>query len=193
MSLSINTLAQALQDLGDPSSPRYPGDGSLAQAAERLTRAYDAYASQAVDLGGNRLAAGNTAAMQVALTVTFASSINTVAGAAQAFGAAHTAYWAGAVFTPGAPPPPGTPGIAGGNGIFSLVASSVVSVAPGAALTAGLLAIFAAPSTHAADRSQELAKLWDRVSKMVTVLMVGIDATPSPAGPLPISATGFVR
>lgn len=193
MSLITSTLAQALQDLGDPSSPRYPGDGSLAQAAGRLTRAYDTYASQAVDLGGNKLAAGNTAAMQAALTVTFASSIGTVASAAQAFGAAHMAYWAGAVFTPGAPPPPGTPGIVGGNGIFSVVASSTVTVAPGAALTAGLLAIFAAPSTRAADRSQELAELWARVTKTVTVTMVGIDATPSPAGPLPITATGFIR
>ncbi len=193
MILSLATLTQALQDLGDPTSARYPGDGTLAQAAGRLVGAYDTYASQAVDLGGNKLAAGNTLAMRAALLATFATSMGTVPSAAQAFGAAHTAYWAGAVFTPGAPPPPGTPGIAGGNGIFSVVASSVVTVAPGAFLTAALLNLLAAPSTDPASRAQAFAQAWHTCTGQVAVLMVGIDTTPSPAGPLPITATGFIR
>lgn len=189
MALSIPTLTRLLANLGDPESAQYPGAGSLSQAPQRLAEAYDAYARDAVDPGGNPLVSGNVVMMEAVLASVFSVGDQSVLAAAQGIGAAHTAYWLGTTFAPGASP--AAVGV-GGTGIFSQVVSSVVVAAPAADLVADLVRLFSAPSTQAQLRADEVAQAWHAVTQQVSVTMVGVDTTPPPAGPLPVVLNGFV-
>lgn len=189
MTLQSLALAQQIVRLGDVADAAYPGPGTLLQAPGRLASAYDAYAENAVDAGGNFLVAGNIAAMQAALAVVFAVPAQSAAAASQGIGLAHTAYWMGAAFATRAPPK--RPGV-GGTGIFSVSISSVVVAAPAAALVAALTQLFARPSSDAQARAQEIAQAWHAATLTVLFTTTGLDTTPPPAGPLPIVLQGAV-
>lgn len=189
MPLQSALLAQQIARLGNASDPSYPGAGTLLQAPGRLASAYDVYAKNAVDAGGNPLVAGSVAAMQAALALVFAVPAQSAAAAAQGIGLAHTAYWMGAAFATGAPPT--RPGV-GGTGIFSVSLSSVVVAAPAAALVVALTQMFARPSSDAQARAQEIAQAWHATSLAVMFTTTGLDTTPPPAGPLPVVLQGTV-
>lgn len=189
MSLAIAQLTRALSNLGDPQSADYSGAGTLAEAPQRLAEAYDSYAQSAVDAGQNKLVAGRVSLMEAVLASVFSVPEQTPLAAAQGIAASHVAYWLGAQFAIGLPP--AAAGI-GGTGIFSQVISSVVVSAPMADLTAGLARLFAAPSTQAQLRAFDVATVWHAATVAVGISMVGIDTTPPPAGPLPVTLATFV-
>lgn len=190
MSLSQAALKQAILDYVQPADDKpehFPGDMTV--SAQRWAQAYDTYASAAVDASGDPVVSKAPAGFQSALAA-LSGPVGSASAAALAFDNAFRAYWTGAVFAVGTPPPGGV----GGDGIFATELTSVVSaVAPGV-LQASLEAVFAVPSS---DRDLVAgaiaAAMHAATTSAVTVVIAGMDTTPSPAGPLPITNTGVIH
>jgi hypothetical protein len=71
--------------------------------------------------------------------------------------------------------------------------SSMVVETPSDALAQTLEGLWSNPSTDAAGRAQAIAQAWHQTTQSVLVTLAGLDTTPPPVGPLPITVTANVR
>jgi len=187
MALSKSTLETEFRKLMDPDFAQFagfPDDGPA--AAANFANAYDLYASNAADASGDLVASKNKAGFESALAGVI--SPNTPAAAmGAAFEQAFVMYWTGAVFAVGIPPPNGV----GGTGLFSVeLTSMVVTVTPGV-LLASIVPELSSTSDDGAAKAAAFADLFHTATtSAVIVLITGLDTTPPPAGPLPITNTG---
>ena len=198
MALSQPTLKQELLKIFDKDNPAFVGfPATVIDAATNFGNAYNTYALTAQDASGDILATANlplfTSTLAAALPPDPVAGTPTIA--AQAFAAAFTAYWTGAIFAIGIPPPFGI----GGLGIFSVELSSLVTIVLSPLLATPLELIFTVPPTAAqtADaQADSIATAFHTATTTgVTVVITGLDTTPPPpvgVGPLPIINTGFI-
>jgi hypothetical protein len=190
MALDRNKLVTALRRFMDPSDPDFAWPISRPAAVQLWTDAYDSYASDAVDYSGDGVSSKSPAGFEAALVSQFSGSW-TASAAAIAFRNAFIAYWTGGVFSVGSVPPPGgaCPNV-GGNGVFSIESSSVVSSVGGTTLRTQLQAVFNDLTDDAEAKIQDIATVFhEATTQHVIVLISGLDTTPPPAGPLPITNT----
>lgn len=186
MSLSLSKLERSLFRIYNN-----PGDIRSAEQAERLwADAYIDYAMDAVDVSGDSLASANPIGFRQPLR--FRRSRNERTFSRQ-IANAFRAYWTGAVFSVGTPPGPAAqcPSV-GGNGIFGTeLASNVITV------NATVMSRRLAPAllrfnrrTTARQKARDIARAMHQATTTgVLVLITGLDTTPSPGGPLPITNT----
>jgi hypothetical protein len=102
-------------------------------------------------------------------------------------------YWTGAIFAVGTPPSPAAAcASVGGSGVFgSEITSLVVSVLPNVMFSSLLPVVRSfTRETSADDRAKDIAAAMHRATTTaVIVLITGLDTTPGPSGPLPITNT----
>ena len=167
----------------------YPAD--VATAAANWKTAYDTYALDAADVSGDSVSLVNAALFESTLIAQLPPGDpgGTAAAAAAAYDLAFVQYWTGGVFAIGIPPPSGI----GGNGIFGVELSSVVSVVAPSVLQGLLVAVFGNATMDIDAKASELADAFHTATTTaITVLITGLDTTPPPAGPLPITNTDLV-
>jgi len=196
MTLVASTLEAELLKLFDSSNPSFSGYPATKDlACSNWGDAYDLYAGAATDVSGDAVVVKNKALFISTLQAQLPSdpSTGTAVAASNAFDAAFIAYWTGASFAIGIPPTPAAvcPSV-GGNTIFGVEATSLVSVVTPSVLANLLLPIFTDVSTAstAQDKAQQIASAFHTATTTaVIVLITGLDTTPPPAGPLPITNT----
>lgn len=160
-------------------------------AEKRWADAYHSYASQAVDVSNDMVASANSAGFRSALNFKVAKDSRSPLTIAQQLDLAFVAYWTGATFAVGAPPTPAAkcPSI-GGNTIFGTeILSLVQTVIPGILLSQlSPVVIQKSKSATLGEMAQKYADAFHTATTTaVLVLITGLDTTPSPAGPLPIT------
>ena len=188
MTLVQGTLESQLSLFMDSSAPGFTTFPVTSQAAAALwAAAYDSYALAATDASGDGLLAASRAGFEAALS--FPLTATPVSAAAE-LAAAFLAYWAGATFAVGQLLSPATepcPSI-GGNGLWSVETTSVVTAASSNPLELELFGILSLPSNSAGSKIEDIASAFHKATTTdVTVLITGLDTTPTPTGPLPIT------
>lgn len=185
MSLSESILVTEIRKVIDSSHPGFLGFGSEAEQKTRFTNAYDVYAAQAEDVSGDSVQTVNKAGFEAALVFTVPG---TAVAAATSFVAAFTAYWTAATFAVGLiNPAPSCPSV-GGNLIFGVETTSIASIGVTAGLLAELTAAFSDTSETGEEKAESIAAAFHSATlSAVLVTIVGLDTTPTPAGPLPIT------
>lgn len=195
MTLSLDTLKAELRKLTDPTDLDFVGfsadpDKSVrrADAAAKWATAFDNYGQSVENVNEDTtLVAPNKLGFETALTFDTVSAVQI----ATEFGAAWTAYWTGVTFNAGTPdeintPPLGCPNV-GGNSIFGIIATSVVTAAVAAALILTLTAFFTDnTSTDPGARADELATILHNASTTAVVVLTSGSDT---GGPVPITNT----
>lgn len=180
---TLKTRLLRLMNSESPAFVSYPT--TLAQTAENWATAYDIYAQNAVDISDDALTTASKAGFKNALIASLPEGAGTAALAATAFENAFVAYWTGAVFSIGKLPPGGV----GGNGIFGLEISSVVTTITPNVLYNLLLAEFNKEifETNMDTKSDTLATLFHTATTTAIIVTIsGTDTTPPPSGPIPI-------
>lgn len=172
---------------------REPNLDTTVDAALEWTDAYDRYARDAEDASRERVAVVNRPGFQSILATGFNAQTGTANTMAQLFDNAFVAYWTGGVFTFGIPPTPAAPCPSiGATPTWSAeFSSNVIAVAPGV-LRSLLLPIFlgVSESTTVREQARRIATAFhSATTSAVTVLITGLDTTPPPGGPLPITNT----
>ena len=197
MGLSSDKLETEFRKVIDPLHPNFvnfSSDPDIAvrriDAAEKWATAFDNYGQDVENVNEDDfLSTPNKAGFKSALS--FATT--TPAQLAAEFGAAWTAYWTGLTFQLGTPGPINASGECpnvGGNLIFGVILSSVVTAVVPASLIAALTAIFLVRNADPESKASELADAFHVASVgNVVVLTSGMDTTPPAAGPLPITNT----
>jgi len=148
--------------------------------------AYHSYASDVTDVSGDR--ATNLSRAKFQRILRFRSS-GQARNFARQLDQAFVTYWTGTVFAVGIPPSPAAQcPSAGGSGIFSSeISAVVVSVAP-QVLSRLLIPALAATTASNDEAVSKIAQAFHTATTTaVRVLITGLDTTPSPAGPLPIT------
>ena len=196
MALSQTVLIDEILKLIDSTREdfvTYPA--TREDAITNWANAYNTYALAATDISGDGLVTANLAGF----ISTLASLLpevppgGSIIEAANAFDAAFVSYWTGATFAvliP--PPPPNDPPIppAINNGIFGLETISTVTAVTAGILSANLQEEFASISSDAATKAAGLASAFHTATtSAVIVTIIGVDTTPAPAGPYPITNT----
>lgn len=193
--LDEGKLRQALLDFW--RTPQ--GIRSIEDAEERWASAYHSYASDAEDISGDSLNAGNRTGFRGVLNF---RSIRHVSQMAQQLDSGFVAYWTGASFgltslvagigspCPNVPVPP--------QPLSSLIfatetASSVIAVAAGA-MRAAVLPVLTRNfrGVTAEDQAARLAAaMHSATTTAVTVLITGLDTVPPVpnGGPFPLTNT----
>lgn len=199
MALDQAKLKTEILKLIDPENPAFvghPEDG--ATAAENWAAAYNAYALDAEDASEEAVSSVNDSGFEDAIKSGLEGDpgpppvpgSSTPAEAAAAFGAAFLAFWTGGIFAFGTPPNPLTepcPSV-GGNGIWGIEASSLVTAVVPAGLITLLTTVFADKTEDADAKADDLAAAFHTATTTgVTVLIAGTDTT-APT-PLPITNT----
>ena len=186
MALLQATLKTQLLRLVDSENPSFLGyPSTLEQTAENWTTAYDIYCQSAQDISDDGVATVNTVGFKNALIANLPEGTGTGALAAAAFESAFVAYWMGAVFNIGNLPPGGV----GGNGIFGVEISSVVTTVTPNVLYGLLLAEFnkAVFETNMDTKANTLAALFHATTISAVICTIsGTDTTPAPSGPIPL-------
>jgi len=186
MALLQATLKTQLLRLVDSENDPFLGyPSTLEQTAENWTTAYDTYCQTAQDISDDGVATVNTAGFKNALIANLPEGAGTAALAAGAFEAAFIAYWTGAIFNIGGLPPGGV----GGNGIFGLEISSVVTTVTPNVLYNLLLVEFnkAVFETNMDTKANTLAALFHAATISAVICTIsGTDTTPAPSGPIPL-------
>lgn len=196
MTLALSVLEAEIATLIDPDDPNFaPHPTTQALAATNWATVYDNYvqdtssfgASLAVDASGDAVASASKSAMETALAVMSSDA----SGFVSKLGTAVTAYWTGATFgtaTLGCLAT-GTCACAnvGGNGLFGVKTTSVVSVVVSTAFEAALSSFLGSDRSHAAAITAIASIFHTFTTTEVTVLISGLDTTmPTP---LPITNT----
>lgn len=188
------TLETELRKLIDPDYEGFSGWPATREAAiSNWTNAYDAYAISANDASGDSLLSANKALFEAALLSGMPSDPITgdVTTAATAFESAFTAYWLNATFNITALIPgvaAGTCANVGGTMLFSSELTSIVTSVIPNILKPALIAELAIPSNDGAAKAASLADiLHTATTTAVVVTISGLDTTPPPSGPLPIT------
>ncbi len=181
--LNSSALKDAIVALGDPEG----GSFNPSNPAAAWATIYDDYASNGEDVSGDAMAGGNKPLFEAALTL---ANTGSAAQAATEFDNAFVAYWTGVAFGIATPPTPlaPCPSVGGTTLWASELTSAVVAVAPGV-LSALLLSIFTDNTSDDLDaKAQQIADAFhSATTSAVSVLIAGLDTTPPPAGPLPIT------
>jgi len=191
MALDKSKLSSSLRSLFENPD----GISSAADAEAKWADAYNSYAMDAEDASGDRPAVTNQGGFLSTLSLVEGA---TVAGAAQLFDAAFVTYWTGGVFVVGTPitvPPPGCPSI-GGTTIWATEITSLVTVVvPGvlAGLLAPILGSLSDSATPASKANGIAGAFHQATTTAVMVLMTGLDTTPPPVGPLPVTNLCTIR
>lgn len=190
MALNQALLKSELLKLFDETDPGFAGwPTTIVQAATNFANAYDKYAIQAQDASGEPPLSVNKAGFETALMSIPVPEVGTAAVSANIFDQAFLAYWTGGSFTFGIPPPTGV----GGTGIFSVELSSVVLSVTPSVLGNLLLPIFSTYSAFAEPQADAIASAFHTATTTaVVVIITGLDTTPPPTGPLPITNTGTI-
>ena len=190
MALSQARLAASLLDIFVAKS----GIRSVETFEEKWAEAYDRYARAAEDVSGEGPATVNAAGFRQALDF---RSARTAADFCRQFERAFVAYWTAAVFQVGTPPPPTPPcPNVGGTAIFSSETSSVVSAVTPQVMFRQLLPQISMvpPRATPEERAAAIAGAMHRATvSAVLVLITGLDTTPPPAGPLPVTNVCTIR
>jgi hypothetical protein len=190
MTLNVATLVTELRKFSDQSYVGFEGfPSSKTEAKSKWATAYDIYASTALDVSLDLVTTKNKPGFQSSLVF---GEFNTPAQAAMEFENAFVSYWTGAIFAVGIPPTPAASCTSiGGNGIFGLEATSVVSTIIPNVLNNLLLSVFANNTDNSAlPQLQRIADAFHTATTTaVFVLITGTDTTPTPSGPLPITNT----
>lgn len=192
MTLVAATLETELLKLFDSQNPAFSGYPATKDlACDNWGNAYDLYASAATDVSTDIVAIKNKALFISTLKAQIPSdpTTGTAAAAANAFDAAFVAYWTGASFVVGVPPTPAAvcPSV-GGNTIFGVEATSLVSVVTPSVLANLLLPIFSDVATTgtAQTKAQQIAAAFHTATTTaVTVVITGTDTTV----PVPLAVT----
>lgn len=194
MALVSANLASEFAKMMDPNNPAFISHpATKLDAATNFGNAYNTYALAAQDASTDLVVTTNLAGFIATLAAQLPdSTAGTAALAAAAFDAAFVQYWTGAVFAVGIPPTGiGACPNAGGTLIFSAEVSSVVVTVSAGVLQNLLLPIFS--TTGSADGNAQAILIADAfhsaTTSAVIVLITGLDTTPAPAGPLPITNT----
>jgi len=185
----------------DPNNPSFVGHpANVSDAATNFANAYDTYALDAVDYSGDAVAVVNKAGFESTLAASLppGNPGGTPLAASAAFDNAFISYWTGATFAIGIiPPPAGICPNVGGNSIFSVELSSVVSAITPSILGNLLSTVWnSLPPTGSKETedpsiaaSAIASALHTATTTAISVLISGLDTTPIPAGPLPITNT----
>lgn len=185
MALSQSKLEQSLLKLfANPDSI-----SSQQDAEQKWADAYDSYAKDAVDTSNDPVAVTNFAGLRGAFQ--FNNQQSAPAFAAQ-LDTGFVAYWTGAVFSIGTPPLPTKCPNVGGTGLFATeITSTVITATPGVVLGSLLPVITSfSDTTTAEQKAKEISTvLHAATTSAILVLITGIDTTPPPSGPLPITNT----
>jgi hypothetical protein len=192
MALNSATLKSELIKIMDSSSPSFTGfPATIADAVDSWTNAYDLYASVAQSVSGDVVLTKNATGFKSALLRGLTTSVTEYA-AASAFEQAFVAYWTGATFNITLLPSP-TSGNIGGNGIFGVVLSSIVSSITANVLKSNLLNAFLVkyPDVDSAVTAISSA-FHTATTTAISVLISGLDTTPPLGGPLPITNTNLI-
>ena len=166
------------------------GIRSHKDAEDRWAAAYHTYASSVEDISGDQ--AVNLSKDRFRAPLNFMSP-RTAADFARMIDAAFVSYWTGVTFgitsiVPGLGVP--CPNIGAGTMLFlSETTSLVVSVAPGV-MAGALLPVLLTRGGSFHTQADLIARTMHGVTKSaVTVLITGLDTTPIPTGPLPVTNT----
>jgi hypothetical protein len=199
MALDQTVLTNEILKLIDPTCEGFVAYPETREdAITNWANAYNTYAVAAMDVSGDVLLTSNLAGF----TSTLLSLIPTIPPggsileAANAFDTAFITYWAGATFNILIPPPPPNdvpipPAI--NNGIFGLEATSIVTTVTAGVLSANLQQEFAIISSDTATKAAGLASAFHAATtSAVIATIVGVDTTPTPAGPYPITNTNTI-
>lgn len=190
MTLNKTTLLNELRKFSDETYSGFTAfPKNKTEAKQKWAAAYDLYASAATDVSGDIVSTKNKAGFQGALLL---DDKNTPMKAAQEFENAFVAYWTGAVFAVGIPPTPAAkcPSV-GGTTLWSTETTSVVTTITPNTLRSLLLPIFTDNTQKTAlTQLQKIADAFHTATTTaVFVLITGLDTTPTPTGPLPITNT----
>lgn len=190
MALSQTRLAASLLDIfAAKASIR-----TVEDFEERWTDAYDRYAREAEDVSGERPTTVNAVGFRRALNFRVS---RTAAEISRQFEQGFVTYWTGAVFQVGVIPPPTPPcPNVGGTTIFASETSSVVAWITPRIMFAQLLSEFSVTQrgdTIQARANSIAAAMHRATTSAVLVLITGLDTTPMPGGPLPITNTCTIR
>lgn len=192
MALTLAALKAEILKLIDPENPGFVGyTNSYAVAAANWATAFDNWASNAEDDSGDNPAVVFKALFQTALLSAWASSTTKEDGA-QSFADAVNDYWTGGIFSVGSLVP-GTgnncANVGAGTRVFATEATSVVTSVTTAAIYVLLLGEFTQYRTSMDAKAQALAEAFYNPITVggVFVTITGIDTTPPPAGPLPVT------
>lgn len=185
-------LATEFLKLVDSSSPTFSGfPATKVDAITNWANAYNTYALQAQDASEDVVSTVNLPAMIATLTAMLPESASgTPDLASAAFDAAFVQYWTGGVFAVGIPPTGvgACPNI-GGTLAFSSETSSVVTAVTANILKNLLLDVFASTKDGATAATALASAFHTATTSAVIVLITGLDTTPAPTGPLPITNT----
>jgi len=171
------------------------GISGLPDVHTKWTNAYHSYAMDAEDVSGDRVVTTNRTGFLSSLSL---GSGNSIFQAALNFDRAFVAYWTGGIFAVGAlivVPPAGCPNV-GGSGVWSSEITSVVTVVSAGVLAGLLVPVFSSISDGdtARSKARQMATAFHQATiSAVTVLITGLDTTPGPTGPLPITNTCTIR
>ena len=187
MALDVSKLVPELRKIFDPSFEGFYWSESRSDTVTRISAAHDLYASDAVDYSGDAVATKNPGAFRSTLDSELWDTW-TAAEAADAFRDAWIAYWTGGTFAVGAlPPPTGVCANVGGDSIFSVEFTSVITIINAAPLRAALYAEFRNLGTNGYTKAVAIANAFHAATtNNLTVRIDGLDTTPPPVGPLPI-------
>jgi len=195
MTLSKAVLKAELLKIIDSANPNFVGwPADPATATSNFATAYNTYAIQATDISGDMLVTANLPGFITAITSAMPPPVpgGTLANYATTMGLALTAYWTGAIFAILIPPPPGIP-VPPNNGIFSIEATSLVTIVNAAILQNAILAQLNQQFDSADDAADAVADVWHTATTTaITVVIAGLDSTPPPIGPWPIINTNLV-
>lgn len=195
MALNQTTLENNIRALIDPTYDGFIGYPSTKAAGiANWANAYDGYALSAVDLSGDSVVTTNKAGFISELTTYMPDPLTgSPEDAAEAFEKAFTAYWTAATFAVGIPPTPTGPcPNIGGNLIFGIETSSVVSSITPNVLKNLLIVEFGIFSADGAQKAADIAScLHTTTTTAVFVTITGTDTT-TPT-PLPITNTCVIH
>ncbi len=186
--LSQTILENEFSKLMDPNDLLFIGHpATKAGAATNFAAAYDTYAQDAEDASGDTFLLAPVASnFEDALTF----NTNTPADMAAEFGAAFLAYWSGVTFSIGSLLNPTTepcPSV-GGTGVWSVEITSVITAITNTGLIAQLTSEFTTLSIDGATKAVDIAAIFHTATTIeVLALISGLDTTPTPSGPLPIT------
>ena len=189
MSLSESSLTDMFRKIMDPEHPEYQLPETTDEAREAWADIYDTYAQNAEDVSGDAVTVTNRAGFKAALVFTSSTDPSAAGVVASEFANAFLAYWTGGVFAVGTPPSPGAVCTSvGGNLVWGVEASSLVTVVNPAILQASLTTEFGKNTVDGKVKSEDLAAIFHAATTGdISVLITGLDTT-APT-PLPITNT----
>lgn len=185
---SMLTEMRKFMDINHGSFEGFPSSPS--DFAAKMKTAYNAAATVAEDISTDVPAAVNDSSFES--TLAGLGNNESASGAASTWGDAFVGYWTAVAFNVGAlvagtgSPCPN----AGGNGIFGVETTSLVTSALKTTLQGLLTTEFGSNSGDSDAKMNALADHFETATKAdITVLITGLDTTPTPTGPLPITNT----